>query len=123
MSLIQRITSLFRRDTKPSDSGPRTLRNKPGGMAWVRGITELPELNGRYVTTVRIANDARWAIEPQQPVVCPAGLRTTEGKVTKAGDEGIVTAIADDCLEPIPDTGVTDEEVADLYAPKVRETL
>jgi hypothetical protein len=120
MSLIDSIRGFFGKPTPPSLPPP--LRNLPGGMAWVKGVSKLPQLNGRIVKTVRIEEEDRWLIDPPQHVSnMPAGLIFSTGKRTVGGERGYVTAIADDCLEPIKDAGISDEEVRDLYAPKLRD--
>lgn len=114
MSLFTRIRDHFR----PPQQGGQTLRNKAGGMAFVRGVQEFPELNGHVVTTVCIEDGSKWAIDPAQPVKnVRAGITFTDGRVSKGGESGNVTAIADDCLVPFGDPGITTEEVKELFSP------
>lgn len=115
MSLFTRIRDHFR---PPQQDCGRTLRNKAGGMAFVTGITEFPQLNGRVVTTVCVEGGTKWAIDPAQPVKnVRAGLAFTDGRVSKGGESGNVTAIADECLVPFSDPSITTEEVKELFSP------
>lgn len=117
MSLFSFIKNVFGR-SKPELEAPQAMRNKPGGLAWIRGIQEL---DGRIVTTVSLYAGEFWAIDPPQDYRCTRHHTGFGGVICKPGDNVRTIGIVDDCLEPIPDTGVTDEEVADLYAPKSKE--
>jgi hypothetical protein len=106
-------------------SGPK-LRNKPGGMAWIKGLSNLDGeylLNGRAVKTVRCIEDGKWEIDPPQsyPVQCKT-YYVRLGVTANRGDIATVVAIRDGCLEPWKEDGVTDSEVRELYdAPPVKQ--
>jgi hypothetical protein len=104
MSLIDSIRGFFGKPTPPILPPP--LRNKPGGMALIKGNTNIPQLNGRIVKTVRIESEDRWFIDPVQVVSnLPAGLVFVDGKTSRGGERGDVTAVADRCLQPLSDPG------------------
>ena len=117
---MKRLIDFFRGKQAPSAPPPPSapgLRNVPGGMAWICGqVGEEATLNGRAVKTVRFA-DGVWQIKPEQFVVFRRHMMDGHGRVCRAGLAAVV-GIPDDCLEPWKDTGLTDEEVRDLYAPK-----
>jgi hypothetical protein len=117
MSLIDRIRGFF---VKPVPYTPPTLRNKPGGLAYVKGNINLPQLNGRIVKTVRLESGDLWLIDPVQVVAnMPAGVRFSDGKTSRGGERGDVTAIADHCLQPLSDPGdeAVDETLLWLPSP------
>ena len=97
------------------------LRNKPGGMAWIKFYG--PDFGahvmaGHAVKTLRIIDGNLWVIDPPQPyVVGPNGVRSPNGSVAYPGDRVIAIAIADECLEPWKEDGITSEDVRELYAP------
>lgn len=88
----------------------RKYRNKPGGLAWIKGMQQFPELNGRIVTTLTVDGDGHWHIEPTQ-VVHRLWLVFT---VTSS-----IYAIDDELLEPLKDPphDARDESLA--YLPPV----
>lgn len=75
--------------------GGRRLRNKPGGLAWIKNLKTAPHLNGRVVTTVQADAAGFWAIDPVQP------LATKDFVLFTA--ELSAWAIDDDHLEPLRD--------------------
>lgn len=114
---MKRLFDFFRKPQVPSAP---VLRNKPGGYAWIRGLDgdEAP-LNGRAVKTVRFVN-GYWEIEPAQPIRLTDYTTDVTGQLCHPGD-AVVDGLLDKNLEPWKDTGLTDEEVRDLYAPKQTE--
>lgn len=117
MSLINRIRGFF---AKPVPYTPTTLRNKPGGMAIIKGNTNIPQLNGRIVKTVRVESGDMWLVDPVQAVSnLPAGVVFSDGKTSRGGERGDVTAIADRCLQPLSDPGddAVDETLLWLPSP------
>ena len=117
---------LFGRGTEP----PPRLRNRPNGMAWVKGLDGADGeylLNGRAVRTVSLRPDGKWLIEPpQQFTVQSRTFYVYLGITANAGDTATSIAIADRCLEPWKEDGVRDSEVRDLYSPnpfKTKETV
>ena len=116
----------FLRDLFGLDQPPTGLRNKPGGLAWIRvpnGTDDGSEvLHGRIVTTVSADADGFWSVAPEQsfvltkPIVDPCGVRGPRGATA------IAEGIPDDCLEPIRDAGLSRAEVARLYEPGPRIT-
>jgi hypothetical protein len=111
--------SIFDRIKGALGLGPR-LRNRPGRMAWIRGIAPgngSEKLNGRAVKTVRInAETGLWLVKPSQVFLatadCAFGLSK---RPIKKGQAVAVSEIADELLEPWKDDGVTPMEVACLY--------
>jgi hypothetical protein len=81
---------------------------KPGDLAIVVRTKTVAHrwLIGRIVRVVRLDADNFWELEQ------PIPLSNVD-----------LYAIADDNLRPIRPHGVTDEEVRDLYAPKVPEVV
>jgi hypothetical protein len=114
----------FGRKPEPEQPAPPVLRNRAGGMAWIKGIADRDgigssQLNNRAVKTVMLSGSGKWIIEPAQHfIACRAFV--WEGVPYEAGDCVGVAGIVDDCLEPWKDDGVTDEEVETLYAPPLR---
>jgi hypothetical protein len=120
MNLLNSIRSLFGRNDPPS--APK-LRNRPGGMAWIRGVrcedNGSEVMNGRAVKTVRLDAGGLWVIDPPQEY----RLRKTtnymvQGITAYAGDLVAATAMADEFLEPWKEDGVSESEVRDLYRPQ-----
>jgi hypothetical protein len=116
----------FGRKPEPEQPAPPVLRNRAGGMAWVRGVNDhsvgASALNGRAVKTVRLRETGTWAIEPELAFIASQSF-TWNGKEFPAGEAVWVGGIADECLEPWKDTGLTTEEVRDLYAPESGQHL
>jgi hypothetical protein len=106
--------------------GPK-LRNKPGGMAWINGLATscgAEELNNRAVKTVRVDESGLWEIEPTQRFVATHDFRFKESRsFVKRGSVVFIHAIGDEHLEPWRDTGLTTDEVRDLYAPAPEKVL
>jgi hypothetical protein len=115
MSLIDRIKSAL--GFKPA------LRNKAGGMAWVRGIPAgcgAEQLNNRAVKTVLVQETGLWEIDPPQDFkvtrACLFGLGQVlvfEGQVVT------VSAIHDDLLEPWRDMDWNAKDESHRYLPPV----
>jgi hypothetical protein len=110
-----------RKDSK-HDEAPR-LRNVPGGMAWIRNLDDVvgsAALNGRAVRTVRLHSSGKWEIEPPQGYLATVDARLIPSeRIVRAGDAITVVAICDECLEPWQDTGLTESEVRELFAPRL----
>jgi hypothetical protein len=76
-------------------------------------------LINRIVTTVRFTEQGLWEIDPPQPKTRPRwSFDRYSRSVFRPGQEVMCVAISDDCLTPIPDNGITEEEVCELYAPQ-----
>jgi hypothetical protein len=120
MSIFDRIKSALGLGAK--------FRNKPQGMAWVRGIKPsnggAETLNGRAVKTVRIdAETGLWQIDPPQAFICTAdGLFGLSQRPVFKGQPVCVTEISDDLLEPWKEDGGSDKEVRELYSPDKKVT-
>lgn len=109
---MKRLIDFFRKPQAPSAP---TLRNRPQGMAWIYGLNGVDSfLNGRAVKTVRFVN-GYWEIEPAQPIYLTDYTTDVTGQLCHPGD-GVIDGILDKNLEPWKDTGLTDEEVRDLYS-------
>lgn len=116
MSILSKLSNFLRRER------PSTLRNKPGGLAWIsnRDSASL-ELRGRIVTTVRCDERAFWMVDPPQSFVLSDYAVNIYGQIVAPGTLVNLVTISDECLIPIPDAGISDEEVRELYAPKQTE--
>jgi hypothetical protein len=80
------------------------------------------DLNGRAVKTVRVSENGMWEIEPQQRFVCTQDCRFgASQRFIREGQAVWVGSVADALLEPWKEDGVTDGEVRELYAPKLKE--
>lgn len=113
MSLFNRIRDAFR---KPEPPAAPTLRNRPGGMAWIRRFdpdTGAGAMAGRVVKTLRVRENGLWEISPQQPWVAAVPL-LYEGRILPAGTRYTTVALADELLEPIPEVSddAKDESLA-----------
>jgi hypothetical protein len=98
------------------------LRNKANGMAWICGVDRSyggEALNGRAVRTVRLRDGSKWQIEPVQRFICTRDTRFQCGTLILAGDVAEIIAIADECLEPWKETGISESEVRELYEPRI----
>lgn len=113
MSLYERIKGAFR----------PALRNKPGGMAWIRGIDTgmgAEALNGRAVKTVRVHESGLWEIEPEQCFTATRNALFGRHQVMVfAGEVVVVGAIGDRLLEPWRDMDWTAKDESARYLPPV----
>jgi hypothetical protein len=94
------------------------LRNKPGGMAWIKPHGHEYGGNavaGQAVRTVRLYCDGMWVVEPTPEYVATCDMRDPRGTLSRKGDRVMVIAMRDDYLEPWRDDGVTDSEVTELF--------
>jgi hypothetical protein len=102
-------------------SGPK-LRNKPGGMAWIR-VSEgagMEVLNGCAVKTVRLdGNETHWVVSPAQSYVATGDMHFKFGGWVRRGQTVEVVAIADECLEPWKDIGDDEADESTRYLPPV----
>lgn len=102
-----------------------SVRNRPGGMSWIRGVKSdcgAATLNGRAVKTVKVQETGLWLIDPPQRFTATkdAIFGMSQRPINK-GAVVSVTEIADALLEPWKEDGVTDAEVRELFAPKTKE--
>lgn len=85
------------------------LRNKPGGMAWIKGLATgggADVLNGRAVKTMSVDARGIWIIQPPQDWTATADiLCTANGHRAFAGQGVRTTGIGDAHLEPWKDLG------------------
>lgn len=118
MSLFKSLRGLF--SDAPS---PPKLRNKPGGMAWVKGLDQgdgSEVLNGSAVRTVRLSIRGFWVIDPPLQFVVSHDCYYTVAKIrANRGDRGCITAIADECLEPWRDIGDSEQDESTRWLPPV----
>lgn len=108
----------------PSPPGP--LRNKPGGLAFIKGVPEgfgAEVLNGRVVRTVRFV-DGNWEVDPVQRFTLTADVIYTgwPWRFYRKGRTGMVGFIEDHRLEPMKDAGLSEEEVTELFNPAPART-
>lgn len=127
MSLVSRILEALR-GAPPTPTGPPAplppvLRNKPGGMAWIKGIhTDFGAdvLNGRAVKTVRLNDRGSWVIDPPQ-LFCFTrhcyNRRTMESY--SRGQSMRVDGLEDEFLEPWKDIGDEERSEELAFQPKV----
>lgn len=104
-----------------------TMRNRPGGLAYIQIPpsyygTGAEDLNGHYVTTKSLNASGRWVVEPQQSFIAARDCRLNGVPVSR-GEPICVFGINDSYLIPVPDTGITEEEVTALYEPGVKERV
>lgn len=123
MNLLDLARRMFGRNDPPS---PPALRNKAGGMATILPHPEDSEAGARQiwgcaVKTVRLVNGSFWEIDPPVRFTLTTNVIDRYGVRGKPGDRVRVNALPDHALEPWKDTGITDEEVLDLFAPKQTE--
>jgi hypothetical protein len=98
------------------------LRNKAGGMAWIKGLDGACACaNGHVVRTVRIDQRDLWLIEPNPHFIADRVYSTRSGLAVFPGERVHIVSIKDCHLEPIGDAGITREEVRELYAPKASQ--
>lgn len=96
------------------------LRNKVGGMAWIKGLDGASAAaNGHVVRTVRIDRSDLWLIDPMPNFIADRVYPTRSGLAVFPGEPVHIVSIKDSHLEPIGDAGVTRKEVRELYAPKL----
>jgi hypothetical protein len=113
MSLISRIKDVFR---------PK-LRNRAGGMAWVRGVRSgmgAEDLNGRAVKTVCLTEGGLWEIDPPQCFIATRqSIFGARQVLVLAGQVVRITAVADELLEPWREVGDDDQCQSHRYLPPV----
>lgn len=122
MTLLTRIKSFLRGEWLPGGELPPKLRNRPGSMAYINSAADegggTGDLVGRIVMTTRvmIAPDM-WAIDPPQKYTATARMRSPfSGAIVRPGDVATCTGMRDCALTPIPDTGISSDEVQHLYS-------
>lgn len=117
MSLINRIRDFF------STAAPPTLRNKPGGMAWIKPFGQdmgAGVLAGRIVQTVRLNETGALEIKPAQQVRCTSPTYFAAQKIYAIpGDRINFVGLNDDVLEPIGNPGHTEQDESLRYLPPV----
>jgi hypothetical protein len=105
---------------KPAAPAGPVLRNRAGGMAWLRPSdthgTGADTLAGRAVKTVALLPSGKWLIEPKQYFIAARAFLWGE-HFYGAGDVVGVDGAADEVLEPWKEDGITDAEVRELYNP------
>lgn len=125
MGLIDRLREVFRREAPPT--GP-TLRNKPGGMAWVKAFGHehgADAMSGSAVRTVAMAQGAFWIVDPPlHYVVGPMAVECVASGVTAMPGQIVrVIAIADECLEPWREVGDDERDESPQWLPEVPSGL
>lgn len=119
MSLFSRIRDYFR-PAEPTH--PTALRNKPGGMAYIKSGGECPGaevLVGRFVTTVRLTDSGLWEISPVLTFRLTGDYRSSDGKIRKAGALVDALAICDSLLEPLRNPGNEERDESLAWLPPV----
>jgi hypothetical protein len=115
--MVKRFTDWLR-----GKAAAPALRNKAGGMAWVLSAgmhSGAESLAGSAVKTVALQPNGMWRIEPLLGYVATGPQSFANGAVFQPGDVVVIGAIADSALEPWKDTGLTESEVRELFAPRL----
>jgi hypothetical protein len=125
MNVWNKLRSLFIKPQPPSK-----LRNKAGGMAWIKASIDQQDgaiaIAGSAVRTVGLDKCGMWLIEPQVSYVATANVHfVVQDKRVRKGDVVTVMSIADDCLEPWREDDNTQESEERSFQPPVpkREIL
>jgi hypothetical protein len=119
MSLFRKIRDTFRKPDMPSAP---TIRNKPGGLAWINSKVDMSDgagaLVNRIVRTVRLRHSDMWEIDPPQEytITCPI-LHAASGRRFEPGDRAIAMGIRDECLTPIRDIGDDERDESHNWLP------
>lgn len=101
--------------------GAPKLRNKAGGMAWIKlHGTEFGAgvLAGLPVKTVRLVDRSFWEVKPMPSYVLTANV-LWEGMFVPAGTTVYVRALADEVLEPWRDIGDDEQSEESAFQPPV----
>lgn len=118
---MRRLIDWFLGREKPQAPTPPALRNKAGGMAWIKNMDTFDgsdALNGRAVRTVRLRESGCWEIEPTQSFIAACNVHYLKcDRRFDSGQAVHIDGITDECLEPWKDTGLRQEDVSELYAP------
>lgn len=101
---------------------PSVLRNKAGGMAFIRFARD--ECDGSIVLhrrVVRTVSESKgfWIIDPPQRFVARMAMWTSSGAIAQPGDSVIVEGIHDDLLDPIREIGDDERDGSLLWLPPV----
>jgi hypothetical protein len=103
------------------DGAPR-LKNKAGGMAWVKGgllHAGAEALGGAAVKTLSVDARGMWRIEPHLGYIATANQRFPDGTVYLRGEAVVVCGLHDSALEPWKEDGISESEVTALFAPQL----
>lgn len=108
---------------KPVPPAGPTLRNKPGGMAWINGVIDSGDgarvLVNRVVVTKRLINGDMWEIDPPQRYVATTFTRFSNGVLVHAGDTVTAIGMRDMCLTPIREVGDGERDESLAWLPPV----
>lgn len=111
MSLLNFLRDAFRPASR--------LRNKAGGMAWVRRYGEhygAGAIEGQIVCTEWFDGEF-WRVKPQPSYAVTKPVLGRNGVMYGIGAQLRVDGLPDAYLEPINDAGLTSKEVRELYLP------
>lgn len=101
---------------------PSVLRNKSGGMAFIKFAKDECDgsivLHRRVVMTVSEA-EGFWTIDPPQRFFALVPMWTSSGAIAEPGDRVIVEGIHDDLLDPIRDIGDDERDESTVWLPPV----
>lgn len=122
MSLWNGIRDIFR--PAPPPPPPPKLRNKPGGLAWIRIVDRGDgafALNRRVVQTVRAdpVSPGFWVIDPPQKFQAQVFMLSMSGGLIPPGAVVDVMGMHDDLLEPIRDVGDEERDESAAWLPPV----
>lgn len=100
MNLLRALLEMI---LPPVVAAPSSLRNSPGGLAWIKAHegcgTE--ELIGHVVKTELADPDGFWLVTPEQPFKATKHLTMANGRTADVGAIVRINRIHDDSLEPI----------------------
>lgn len=99
---------------------PSSVRNKRGGMAWIKPFGREvggDVLAGHIVKTTRFTHGL-WLIEPPQPFTVKR-LCFINGEILAPGCEVFVVSMCDELLEPIDEPGEDARDQSLAYYPPV----
>lgn len=100
---------------------PPKLRNRAGGMAWIKPYGEdwgAGVIAGHVVKTVRLRCGNQWEVDPPQTYTITADCAYGD-QLLQRGTLVTAIAIADDLLEPIRNPGDDERSEELAWQPKV----
>jgi len=122
MTLFTRIRNLLRGTPPAPPSAPSTLRNKRGGMAWIKPYGHAhgaQVLAGQIVKTVELVEGRWWRLDPAPQYTLTADL-LHDGTLYRAGSVVTIGGLADHVLEPIRDVGDDERDESAMWLPPVK---
>ncbi len=118
MNFTDLVTRIF---GAPPARHPPALKNKPGGLAWIKGLHKhgADAMNGRYVQTLHADREGFWTVDPPQQFVLTEAALDVDGTIGQPGDAVYMVSIHDDHLVPCDDPGADAQDESRAYLPPV----